>query len=362
MRIAQIAPLYESVPPETYGGTERVIAALCNQLVAAGHEVTLFSAGTSNTKALLEPVVSTPLRTRLTRAEMVEVAPHLHLDLLAAVYERAAEFDIIHSHVDIWTLPFARSSNTPTVVTMHGRLDTGAVQHTLPLYPTVPLVSISNDQRRPLAGVDLNWTGTVYNGLDLEAYHSAARERARGPREYLAFVGRIHPEKGPEVAIEIARRTGRRLKMAAKVDPMDVDYFNRRVSSKLGSSVDFLGEIGEDCKPSFYTNAAATVFPSDWPEPFGLVMIESLAAGTPVIALRRGSVPEILIDGVTGFICDDIDEMVEAAQHIDEIDPLECRRRAKIFSSPAMSERYVDVYENVIDYHLYGQVYELESA
>jgi len=348
MRIAQIAPLYESVPPETYGGTERVIAALCDQLVASGHDVTLFGAGTSKTEASLEAIVSTPLRSRMSRHELIEVAPHLHLNLLAAVYARAAEFDVIHSHLDVWTLPFAASSPTPTVVTMHGRLDIDAVQHVLPLYRDLPLVSISDHQRRPMVQVDLNWVGTVYNGLDLSRYLSAER----GDGDYLAFVGRIHPEKGPEEAIEIAHRSGRRLKMAAKVDPMDVDYFRKRVSSKLDSSVDFLGEIGELRKPSFYANAAATLFPSDWPEPFGLVMIESLAAGTPVIALRRGSVPEVLIDGVTGFICEDVDEMVDAVKRVSDIDPDDCRRHANRFSAQAMADQYESVYESVIDEQL----------
>ena len=345
MRIAQIAPLYESVPPQGYGGTERVIAALCDGLSEAGHDVTLFAAGSSATQARLSPMAPSPLRMCMSRAEMIDVAPHLHLRMLADVYSRGHEFDVIHAHTDLWTLPFVDSTPTPTVLTMHGRLDLDIVRRVLPDYPHVPLVSISDYQRRPLARWNLDWTATVYNGLDLRRYLATSI----GRNDYLAFVGRINSEKRPDLAVEVASRTGYPLRVAAKVDPMDVEYFETEIEPLFAeANVDFLGEIGELAKPEFYAGAAATLFPSDWPEPFGLVMIESLAAGTPVIALRRGSVPEILVDGVTGFICDDEDEMIQAVERLDEIDPDECRRQALRFTKDEMCARYLDVYDALV--------------
>ena len=341
MRIAQVAPLYEAVPPVGYGGTERVIAAICNGLVDAGHEVTLFAAGGSDTKARLEQMAPTPLRVRMSRREMIDVAPHLHLQMLAEVYRRADEFDIIHSHTDVWTLPFAQHSRTPSLVTMHGRLDLDHVREIVPLYPEVGLVSISNHQREALCGLNVNWAGTVYNGLELERYLAASRCDAG----YLAFVGRINPEKGPAQAVEIARCAGRPLRVAAKIDPLDLDYYETEIDPLFrANDVLFVGELEERDKPSFFAGATATLFPSDWPEPFGLVMIESMAAGTPVIALRRGAVPEIVIDGVTGFICNDVAEMVRAVARVKEIDPAACRRRAASFDLATMCSAYEDVY------------------
>ena len=343
MRIAQIAPLYESVPPVGYGGTERVIAAICEGLVGLGHDVTLFATGSSTTPARLEAMAPSPLRTRYSRAEMIDLAPHVHLRMLAEVYSRADEFDLIHSHLDVWTLPFAQNCRTPTVLTMHGRLDLEHVRQTLPLYPGANLVSISNHQRRAVSDIPVQWAGTVYNGLNLDNYLMASRPDRT---DYLAFVGRIHPEKGPESAVAIARRARLPLRVAAKIDPLDIDYYTGRVEPLFrANSVDFIGELSERDKPSFFAGARATLFPSDWPEPFGLVMIESLAAGTPVVALRRGSVPEILVDGVTGFICDDIDEMIEAVRRVDQIDPEDCRRRAMQFDTSSMCAGYERVYD-----------------
>jgi glycosyltransferase involved in cell wall biosynthesis len=344
MRIAQIAPLYEAVPPPLYGGTERVIAGLCDGLVDAGHDVTLFAAETSSTRARLEPL-GLPLRQRMSRAELAEVAPHLHLKMLADVYERASEFDVIHSHIDVWTMPFAERGTTPSVLTMHGRLDTDYVQKVLPLYPEIPLVSVSDNQRGPVDHHRLRWMATVHNGLDLGRY----RQEPRRASDDLAFVGRMSPEKGPMLAIEVARRTGRRLKMGAKVDPVDVEWFEQVVEPALGGPVEFVGELDEARKPGFFAGAAGTLFPSDWPEPFGLVMIESLAAGTPVVALRRGAVPEVLVDGVTGFICDDVDEMVAAIDRLDTIDPDACRARAAQFGIDVMCARYESVYSALVE-------------
>jgi len=343
MKIAQIAPLYESVPPQGYGGTERVIAALSDGLTARGHDVVLFAADSSSTTATLEGH-GLPLRLRMSRDELTEVAPHLHLHMLEEVYQRADEFDVVHSHVDVWTLPFTRSVATPTVVTMHGRLDIDQVREVLPLYPDVAIVSISDHQRRPVAEFDVRWAATVYNGLDLSAYSSSGVQRG----EHLAFLGRICHEKRPDLAIEVARRTGRGLQIAAKVDPTDVEYHQDVIEPLLGGDIRFLGEIDESLKAGFLASAAATLFPSDWPEPFGLVMIESMAAGTPVIALRRGSVPEVVEHGVSGFICDDVDEMVDAVGRIDEIDPEECRRQAERFDVDAMCDGYERVYRSIV--------------
>ena len=348
MRIALVSPLYESVPPWCYGGTERVIAALADELVARGHDVTLFAAGGSSTRAHLVPVVPAPLRRTMTRAELADVAPHLHLQMLADVYRSGHDFDIIHAHTDIWTLPFVRSVDVPTVLTMHGRLDIDVVQRIVPFYPDTPLVSISDSQRLPLDHFPMRWIATVPNGLPLDAY-LAARRQPRRSDDYLAFVGRLTPEKRPDLAVEIARRTGLQLRVAAKIDPMDESYWEDVIKPLFArEDVEFLGELGEADKPAFLAGARALVFPIDWPEPFGLVMIESLAAGTPVVALRRGSVPEVLEHGRSGWICDNVDEMVRGVERADQISSEACRRRALDFSAERMTQRYCEVYEEVI--------------
>ena len=351
LRIAQVAPLYEAVPPGAYGGTERIIATLCDGLVAQGHDVTLFAPETSATAARLE-AFEKPLRERFNAEEMSSVAPHLHLEMMAEIAARAGDFDIIHSHLDVLALPFTRLLDTPVVLTLHGRLDLDFVRELLPRYGSVPLVSISDDQRRAVDDLDLTWAATVYNGLDLRHYRDSAHDR----EGCLAFVGRIAHEKGPLTAIEVSRRTGVPLRMAAKVDPTDVTYYEEEVAPQIrDNDVDFVGEITEDEKPAFYAGARATLFPSDWPEPFGLVMIESLAAGTPVIALRRGSVPEVIEDGVTGFICDDVDEMAEAVGRLGELDPEACRRGAERFTAERMCRGYVDVYRSLLGTQLQVQ-------
>jgi glycosyltransferase involved in cell wall biosynthesis len=346
MRIAQIAPLYEDVPPAAYGGTERVIAGLCDGLVVAGHDVTLFATGRSRTAARLVPSVEEPLRERMGADAMAELGPHLHLRMLSEVYARATAFDVIHSHTDVWTLPFVGLTDTPTVITLHGRLDKPPAQLPLSMYPGVGLVSISYQQRTALDGSPVDWLATVPNGLDLREY----LHQERGDGTYLAFVGRICPEKRPDLAVEIAARTGWPLRVAAKVDPTDERYFHEEITPLFDQyDVEFVGELNEREKPAFYAGAAATLFPSDWPEPFGLVMIESLAAGTPVIALRRGSVPEVLRDGICGFICEDPDEMVDAVRRVAEIDPSACRRRARQFNVRTMCQRYEHVYQTLLE-------------
>ncbi len=289
MHIAQIAPLYENVPPTGYGGTERVIAGLCDGLVAAGHDVTLFATGRSRTSARLESMVERPLRERMDADEMAEVGPHLHLRMLTDVYARGDDFDVIHAHTDVWTLPFTALTDTPTMITMHGRLDIPLVQRTVSLYPGAGLVSISDHQRLALEGCPVDWLATIPNGLDLSDYH----RQARGEGSYLAFVGRICPEKRPDIAVDVAARTGWPLRVAAKVDPSDVAYFEEQIAPLFEAhDVDFVGELSEADKPAFYAGAAATLFPSDWPEPFGLVMIESLAAGTPVVGSAAARFPK----------------------------------------------------------------------
>lgn len=345
MRIAQISPLYEMVPPHRYGGTERVIAALCNGLVARGHDVTLFAPGGSTTDAELSPVVPEPLREKMTKAEMEYVAPHIHLHALEEIFARADEFDVLHAHTDIWTLPFMRSSDAPVLLTMHGRLDIPQVQATMPHYPHEPLVSISDYQRRPLAHVPINWAGTAYNGLPLERYLA----QPRGDGDYLAFCGRINPEKRPDWAVQVAHEAGMPLRVAAKVDPCDVDYWENEIRPLFRRyDVDYLGEITEDEKPEFYAGARALVFPIDWPEPFGLVMVESLASGTPVITRNCGSVPEIITDGVSGLVRDTIGEMAAAVEHVQKLDARACRREAQRFSQEAMVERYLELYDDLL--------------
>lgn len=345
MRIALISPLYEAVPPPMYGGTERVIGALADALCNRGHDVTLFAAAGSVTRARLVEAAPAPLRMTMSRAELEQVAPHLHLKMLADVYARADDFDVIHAHTDIWTLPFIGRAATPTVVTMHGRLDLDVVRAVLPLHPRTPLVSISDSQRAPVADIDLNWAATCYNGLDLRQYTSKSRQGG----EYLAFVGRITPEKRPDRAIEIAQRAGMPLLIAAKVDPLDQEYWTDHIEPMVRRSkhVEFIGEITEPEKPAFYADAAATLFPIDWPEPFGLVMIESMAAGTPVIALRHGSVPEVITSGRSGFICESVDDMVGSLTKLDEISETDCRAEADRFSADAMAERYLAVYDKL---------------
>ena len=348
LRIAQVAPLIETVPPRQYGGTERVIYGLTEQLVRLGHDVTLFAAGGSQTSARFVAAAPAPFRQTMTKEALIEIAPHLHLQMLADVYHRADEFDLIHAHTDIWTLPFMRLSSVPTVLTLHGRLDLDVVQRVFPLYPEIPLVSISDSQRGPLDHFPIEWAGTVYNGLPLDAYFDAPAR----PREYLAFIGRITPEKRPDWAVEIASRAGLPLRVAAKVDPLDVEYWEHEIRPLFAQhGTDFIGEISEQDKPDYFAGAHCLVFPVDWPEPFGLVMIEALAAGTPVVALRRGAVPEVLKDGESGYICDTIGEMVDAIRRIAEGDgpsPERCRERAREFSDAAMALRYEEVYREVL--------------
>lgn len=338
MRIAQIAPLQESVPPQRYGGTERVVSSLVEELVRRGHDVTLFASGDSSTNATLVPVVPRGLRLSGVR----DTFP-ASLLALGMVYERAHEFDIIHSHMDYPTLPFARLRATPTVLTCHGRLDLLHIHPIFEYFREGNLVSISDNQRRLLPA--WNWAGTVYNGIDLVNFTLRPR-----PGHYLAFLGRISPEKGIEDAITVAKLSGVPLKIAAKVDPVDEVYYRERIRPLLDHPlIEFIGEISDREKDAFLGQALALIFPVRWPEPFGLVMVEAMATGTPVIAGRFGSVPEVVDDGETGFICDSLEEMVLAIRRLDEIDRTTCRRHTeRRFSTQRMAEDYVTVYQKLL--------------
>jgi glycosyltransferase involved in cell wall biosynthesis len=339
MKIAQIAPLFESVPPKFYGGTERVVSALTEELVRSGHDVTLFASGDSMTSARLVPVCPKSLR---LDSQCIDRLAH-HIVMLDQVFKEKDQFDILHFHVDYIHFPLCRSYRVAHVTTLHGRLDIPDLQPLYRQYSDIPVVSISNSQRGPLGFA--NWKGTVYHGLSqhLYTYHGK-------PGTYLAFLGRISPEKGLDQAIEIARRVGMKLKIAAKVDKADQEYFDIVIKPLLSQShVEFIGEIGYEEKSEFLGNAAALLFPIQWPEPFGLVMIEAMACGTPVVAYNRGSVAEVVDHGITGFIVHDIAGAVDALGTLSEIRRDMCRQVfEKRFSARRMARDYVAVYENVI--------------
>jgi glycosyltransferase involved in cell wall biosynthesis len=339
MRIAQVAPLTESVPPQLYGGTERVVSYLTEGLVAAGHDVTLFASGDSRTSArLLAPCP------RALRLEGCADPLAQHLFLLEQVFRRAEEFDVVHFHVHYLHFPITRRQPITHVTTMHGRLD---LPDLIPLhreFREMPTVSISNAQREPLPGI--NWRGTVYHGLPLDLYDFESK-----PGDYLAFLGRISPEKRVDRAIEIAGRAGMKLKIAAKIDAVDQDYFDHSIRPLMDQPhVEYLGEIGETAKAEFLGGAHALLFPIDWPEPFGLAMIEALACGTPVVAFRGGSVQEVLSDGVSGFVCDDIAEAVAAVERVDGLSRSECRAEfERRFSVTRMVSDYLRIYETLVE-------------
>jgi glycosyltransferase involved in cell wall biosynthesis len=335
LRIAQLGPLYERIPPHLYGGTERVVSYLTEELVRRGHDVTLFSSGDSLTKA--KRVCGSPRSLRL--AGLSTSGPTLHLPMLADIYETAESFDILHSHLDYWCFPFARLTSTPTLVTMHGRLDVETLKPIYDRFRHVPLVSISDAQRKPIPR--MNWVGTAYHGLPRDLL-----EFNPNPGKYLAFLGRICPEKRVDTAIEVALRAGLPLKIAAKVDDVDQEYFEAIIKPKLcPPDVELIGEIGEHEKNDFMGNAIALLFTIDWPEPFGLAMIESFACGAPVIARPRGSVPEIVKDGKTGFIVESVDELVAAVRRVDGISRADCRAEFEArFTATHMAERYEQLY------------------
>jgi len=340
MRIAQVAPLFESVPPKYYGGTERVVSYLTEELVRQGHDVTLYASGDSITQAKL---VATSRRSLRLDKHCVDQLAHQVL-MLERVAQSAASFDVMHFHVDYLHFPYSRRHSTPHLTTLHGRLD---IQDLVPIYREfreMPVVSISAAQREPLPHA--RWLGTVHHGLPQDLYRFQAE-----PGDYLAFVGRVAPEKRVDRAIEIAKRVGLPLRIAAKVDAVDREYFENVIEPLLRDPlVEYVGEIGDGEKQEFLGNARVLLFPIDWPEPFGLVMIEAMACGTPVIAFRGGSVPEVLDDGVTGFIVDDLDDAVAAAARIGELERRRCREIfEQRFTSERMARDYVELYATLLE-------------
>ena len=339
MRVAQVAPLFESVPPKYYGGTERVVSYLTEELVRQGHDVTLFASGDSVTKARL--VAGCQRSLRLDK-QCIDKLAHQTV-MLERVFQRATEFDIVHFHVDYLHFPLSRRQPIPHVTTLHGRLD---IPDLVPLYQEfrdMPVISISNAQREPLPWA--NWQATVYHGLPADLYQFRPE-----PGSYLAFMGRISPEKRVDRAIEIAKRVQIPLKIAAKVDPVDRHYFKSTIKPLLCEPlVEFIGEIGEGEKGEFLGNAYALLLPIDWPEPFGLVMVEAIACGTPVIAYRDGAVPEVIEEGHTGFIVEELEDAVEAVRRIPELSRKRCREAfEKRFTATRMAHDYVKVFERLI--------------
>jgi glycosyltransferase involved in cell wall biosynthesis len=339
VRIAQVSPLFESVPPKLYGGTERVVSYLTEELVAQGHEVTLFASADSVTTANLVPVCEHSLR--LDRQCVDQMAHHIRQ--LEEVYQRVEEFDVLHFHIDYLHYPLSSRMGVARLTTLHGRLDIPDLQPLYRRFPEEPVVSISDDQRRPLSW--LNWQATIHHGLPLDLLQPRAE-----PGKYLAFLGRISPEKRPDRAIELAQRTGFPLKIAAKVDKADKEYFDTQIAPLLKDNpvVEYIGEINDQEKSEFLGNAAGLLFPIDWPEPFGLVMIEAMACGTPVVAWREGSVPEVIEHGANGFIVDDMNEAEAAVKQLPSMDRQRCRAIFEArFSVSRMARDYVDAYREI---------------
>jgi glycosyltransferase involved in cell wall biosynthesis len=339
MKIAQVAPLFESVPPKLYGGTERVVSWLTEELVRLGHEVTLFASGDSMTTAKLVPAC--PEALRLSPDSIDQLAQHLVL--LELVATQKDEFDLIHFHTDYMHFPLSRRELYVHITTLHGRLDIPDLVPLYEVYKEMPVVSISDAQRDPLP--DLNWQGTVHHGLPRDLYAFQPK-----PKDYLVFLGRTSPEKGLDSAIEIAKAAGMPLKIAAKVDKSDQEYFDSCIQPLLDEGhVEFVGEVGFPEKNKFVGDAAALLFPISWPEPFGLVMIEAMACGTPVIAYRFGSVPEVMINGIAGFIVDDLQGAVEAVKNIHRIDRKKVRKHfEQRFTADRMAQEYVKIYERLV--------------
>lgn len=348
VKIAQIPPLYESIPPKYYGGTERVVACLCDALVDLGHDVTLFAAEDAKTKARL--VITRDQSIRLDPAPLKSDLA-AHLTTLHEVKRRAAQFDILHFHLDVLHFPMFELHADKCVTTLHGRLDLKDLRQCFERWPGFGLVSVSDSQRRAMPGV--NWLATVHHGLVAAPWSAPAP----GANPYLAFLGRISPEKGCDAAIRIAKRARVPLRIAAKIDVADRAYFDTIVQPMLDDPlIDFVGEIGDGQKAEFLRGARALLFPINWPEPFGLVMIEAMAHGTPVIAYDRGAVCEVLRDGVTGFIVNSEDEAVMAIERVGQLDRnLISAAFERRFTAETMARAYVSVYENLIQSHKLGR-------
>jgi len=340
MRIAQIAPLAESVPPKLYGGTERVVSWLVDELVDLGHEVTLFASGDSRTRAKLHPVWPQALRLGRPRSDPAAACAAL----LESVAQHATKFDVIHSHIDWVHLPLLQRLKVPFLTTMHGRLDLPGLPDLVRSFGAAPFVSISDNQRLALG--EAKWLGTVYHGLPTDLFQPSYE---RG--HYLAFLGRLTPDKGPEAAIRIARAAGMPLRIAAKLPRSERQYFKQRLEPQIdGKQIQLVGEVNDQAKQRFLADAAALLFPINWPEPFGLVMIEAMACGTPVIAFRYGSVSEVIDEGITGFIADSEADAVEAIHHIEKLSRRGVRAQFdRRFTAKRMAQDYVDHYGTLID-------------
>jgi glycosyltransferase involved in cell wall biosynthesis len=340
MKIAQVSPLYESVPPKLYGGTERVVHYLTEQLTAMGHEVTLFASGDSTTTARLIPFQEKAVR--LDDACLDKLVPHFAM--MEEVERLSKQFDIIHSHIDYIHYPMIRRSKAIHLTTLHGRLDSPELNPLYREYKDIPVVSISTSQRKPLPFA--NWKGTIYHGLPEDLFHIN-----KNPSDYIAFVGRISPEKGIDRAIDIAIRAGIPIKIAAKIDKSDEEYFEAQLKELFQHPlVEYIGEINDHEKQELLGNAIALMFLIDWPEPFGLAMIEAMACGTPVVAYSHGSVPEIIENGVNGFIVNSQDEALKALQNINLLSRTKCRQVFEDrFSARRMAMDYVNIYEQMIN-------------
>jgi glycosyltransferase involved in cell wall biosynthesis len=339
MRIAQISPLFEAVPPKLYGGTERVVYALTEELVAMGHDVTLFASGDSLTSATLAPMRDKALRLDPSVVDWIAI----YTRMMELICRRAHEFDVLHFHTDYFPLSLFSRQETPFLTTLHGRLDIPEFKEVYETFPDAPFVSISDAQRRPIPS--LNWVRTVLHGMPAQLLTPQPVEQT-----YAAFLGRISPEKGVDKAIRIAGAAGLRLKIAAKVDNADKKYYENEIRPLIEASpwVEFIGEINDARKPEFLSGAHALLFPIDWPEPFGLVMIEAMACGTPVIAFSRGSVPEVIDHGTSGFIVPDEASAVAALKRVAELDRAAVRRTfERRFTARRMAEDYVDLYEEL---------------
>jgi glycosyltransferase involved in cell wall biosynthesis len=354
MKVAQIAPLYESVPPQLYGGTERVVSYLTDELVRQGHDVTLYASADSVTQAELRPVCEKALR--LQGDHVIDPLAH-HIRLLEIVAQETTEFDILHFHIDYLHFPVTRRQNLPAVTTLHGRLDIPDIHDLFREFPEMNLVSISDAQRQPMPWA--NWVGTVHHGLPEDLYPPNYNQG-----KYLAFIGRISPEKRVDRAINAAKQVGLPLKIAAKVDAADQDYFESEIRGLLDHPlIEYIGEIGDHEKAEFLGNAMALMFLIDWQEPFGLVLTEAMACGTPVIAYGMGSVPEVIDDGITGYIVDSVDAAANAVRRLDALNRQTIRQVfEKRFSARRMCQDYVNIYQRIRNGEPYLTAGELRSS